>query len=269
MELVMPDEFESATTAYGYTRTIFEEVASGRRPAVFSISPSVRHVGVTKKDTHRPGFGEAVRLAHGEGYPVALRGAGGGAIAAGGGDLRLLHHPPGRGRGPEGGDWEALRRGCLPGARRAASTGGAGGGGRGARRILPRRPEPPGRGLRGRHEARRHSPARNTLGRQCWWHRARLWRGGAGARARALLWRDGAAVQAGQRGQPAPGWKRGYGPGGDGRLRRGGDTPLRGRADLARRAHPEEGPLARLGGVGPACRIGPARGSSPAFLFCL
>src|ERR687886_766126 len=210
MELVMPDGFESATTAYGYTRTIFEEVASSRRPAVFSISPSVRHVGVTKKDTHRPGFGEAVRLANGEGYPGLVR--------------------------------------------------GAGGGGRSARRILPRRPEPPGWGLRGRHEARRHSPARDTLGRKRRWDRARLWRGGAGARARALLWRDGAAVQAGQRRQPAPGWKRSYGPGGDGRLRRGGDTPLRGRADPARRAHPEEGPLARLGGPGPACRIGRAWG---------
>ena len=83
MELLRPDGFESATTAYGYTRTIFEEIASGGRPAVFSISPSVRHVGVTTKDTHRPGFGEAVRLANGEGYPVLVRGAGGGAIAAG------------------------------------------------------------------------------------------------------------------------------------------------------------------------------------------
>src|ERR671938_169149 len=83
MELVMPDGFESAPTAYGSTRTIFEEVAPSRRPGVFSISPAVRHVGVTKKDTHRPGFGEAVRLANGEGYPVLIRGAGGGAIAAG------------------------------------------------------------------------------------------------------------------------------------------------------------------------------------------
>src|ERR687886_1902170 len=102
MELVMPDGFESATTAYGYTRTIFEEVASGGRPAVFSISPSVRHVGVTKKDTHRPGFGEAVRLANGEGYPVLVRGAGGGTIAAGAGALRLSLLPPGRGEGPRG-----------------------------------------------------------------------------------------------------------------------------------------------------------------------
>lgn len=97
MELVMPDGFESATTAYGYTRTIFEEVASSRRPAVFSISPSVRHVGVTKKDTHRPGFGEAVRLAHGEGYPVLVRGAGGGAIAAGAGTFGFsVIRPAGR-----------------------------------------------------------------------------------------------------------------------------------------------------------------------------
>ena len=99
----MPDGFESATTAYGYTRTIFEEVASSRRPAVFSISPSVRHVGVTKKDTHRPGFGEAVRPANAEGYPVLVRGAGGGAIAAGAGTFGFsIIRPAGR-ENPRGG----------------------------------------------------------------------------------------------------------------------------------------------------------------------
>jgi octanoyl-[GcvH]:protein N-octanoyltransferase len=103
MELLRPDGFESATTAYGYTRTIFEEIASGGRPAVFSISPSVRHVGVTKKDTHRPGFGEAVRLANGEGYPVLVRGAGGGAIAAGAGTFGFSIIRPAGGEDPRAG----------------------------------------------------------------------------------------------------------------------------------------------------------------------
>lgn len=83
MELLITDGFEDAATGYGYTRTIFEEVASGERPATFSISPSVRHVGVTRRDTHRPGFERAVRAAEAEGYPTLVRGAGGGAIVGG------------------------------------------------------------------------------------------------------------------------------------------------------------------------------------------
>lgn len=79
----MPNGFEDAATGYGYTRLLFEEVASGERPATFSISPSVRHVGVTRRDTHRPGFEKAVRAAEAEGYPTLVRGAGGGAIAGG------------------------------------------------------------------------------------------------------------------------------------------------------------------------------------------
>ena len=47
-------------TGYGYVRTIFDQVASGRRPATVSITPSTRHVGVTRRDTFRPGFQDAV-----------------------------------------------------------------------------------------------------------------------------------------------------------------------------------------------------------------
>jgi octanoyl-[GcvH]:protein N-octanoyltransferase len=83
MELLLPGRFEDPGTAYAYQRTVFEEVASGVRPPTVSITPSARHVGVTKRDTRRPGFEEAVRVAHEEGYPVLVRGAGGGAIAAG------------------------------------------------------------------------------------------------------------------------------------------------------------------------------------------
>ena len=82
MELLLPGRFHDPGTAYAYQRTIFEEVAAGERPATVSITPSTRHVGVTKRDTRRPGFGEAVRAAYDEGYPVLVRGAGGGATAA-------------------------------------------------------------------------------------------------------------------------------------------------------------------------------------------
>jgi len=73
--------------AYAYQRTIFEQVAARERPPTISITPSTRHVGVTRKDTLRLGFDRAVREAHEEGYPVLVRGSGGGATAAGPGTL--------------------------------------------------------------------------------------------------------------------------------------------------------------------------------------
>ena len=82
MELLLPDRFKDAATAYGYFRTIFEQVAAGTRPATVSITPSTRHVGVTRRDTFLPGFEEAVRAAGEMGYPVLVRSSGGGAIAA-------------------------------------------------------------------------------------------------------------------------------------------------------------------------------------------
>lgn len=82
MDLLLPGRFEDPGTAYACTRTVFEEVAVGERPPTVSITPSALHVGVTRRDTLRPGFDEAVRAAHEEGYPTLVRGAGGGAIAA-------------------------------------------------------------------------------------------------------------------------------------------------------------------------------------------
>ena len=82
MDLLVPGRFEDAVTAYGYVRTIFEQVASGERPATVSITPSTRHVGVTRRDTFRLGFTDAVRAANDEGYPVLVRSSGGGATAA-------------------------------------------------------------------------------------------------------------------------------------------------------------------------------------------
>lgn len=82
MELLLPGRFEDPTTAYGYVRTIFDQVAAGTRDATVSITPSTHHVGVTRRDTFRPGFAEAVKAAEGMGYPVLVRSAGGGATAA-------------------------------------------------------------------------------------------------------------------------------------------------------------------------------------------
>jgi octanoyl-[GcvH]:protein N-octanoyltransferase len=82
MEVLLPHRFEDARTGYGYVRTIFDQVASGTRPATVSITPSTRHVGVTRRDTFRPGFPDAVEAAGGLGYPVLVRSSGGGATAA-------------------------------------------------------------------------------------------------------------------------------------------------------------------------------------------
>src|SRR5918995_4878073 len=82
MELLLPDRFEDARIGYGYVRTIFDQVASGTRPATVSVTPSTRHVGVTRRDTFRPGFAEAVAASGKLGYPVLVRSSGGGATAA-------------------------------------------------------------------------------------------------------------------------------------------------------------------------------------------
>jgi len=83
MDLLLPGRFEDAVEAYGYVRAVFDQVASGERPPTVSITPSTRHVGVTRRDTFRPGFADAVRASNEEGYPVLVRGSGGGATAAG------------------------------------------------------------------------------------------------------------------------------------------------------------------------------------------
>src|ERR671932_2722664 len=82
MELLLPGRFEKAATAYGYQRVIFEQVGAGARPPTVSITPSTRHVGVTNRDTFRPGFSDAVHASQELGYPVLVRSSGGGATAA-------------------------------------------------------------------------------------------------------------------------------------------------------------------------------------------
>lgn len=82
MDLLLPEPFENPADGYGLQRTLFEQIASKERPPAVVITPSTRHVGVTKRDTHREGFRDAVRAANEEGYPTLVRNAGGGATAA-------------------------------------------------------------------------------------------------------------------------------------------------------------------------------------------
>ena len=83
LDILTPQGFEDSAVAYGYQRVIFEQVATGQRSPTVSISPTTRHVGVTRRDTFRTGFDDAVRASNEEGYPVLVRSAGGGATAAG------------------------------------------------------------------------------------------------------------------------------------------------------------------------------------------
>jgi len=81
-QLLVADGFDDLKGFYAYLVRVFEEVASGARPQTITVTPSVRHVSVTHRDTRRPGYEEAVREAETLGFPVLVRGSGGGAIAA-------------------------------------------------------------------------------------------------------------------------------------------------------------------------------------------
>lgn len=74
--------FDDLKTFHAHLVGVFEEVAAGQRPETITVTPSIRHVSVTHRDTRRPGYAEAVRVAEEEGFPVLVRGSGGGAIAA-------------------------------------------------------------------------------------------------------------------------------------------------------------------------------------------
>lgn len=99
MEILLPEPFENPADGYGFQRVLFEQVASQERPPTIVITPSTRHVGVTKRDTHREGFRDAVRAANAEGYPVLVRNAGGGATAAGEGTFGFSIVRPADGAG--------------------------------------------------------------------------------------------------------------------------------------------------------------------------
>ncbi len=98
MSLIIPEPFENPADGYGFQRTLFEQIASGERPPTVVITPSTRHVGVTKRDTHRDGFRDAVRAACEEGYPTLVRNAGGGATAADAGTFGFSVVRPSDGR---------------------------------------------------------------------------------------------------------------------------------------------------------------------------
>ncbi|QIN81237.1 lipoate--protein ligase family protein [Rubrobacter tropicus] len=118
MDLLLPGRFRDPVTASGYFRTVFEQVAAGERPATVSITPSTRHVGVTRRDTFRPGFESAVKAANDDGYPVLVRSSGGGATAADAGTfgfsiIRPAQEEVGRGIGERYDEAAALVLGAF------------------------------------------------------------------------------------------------------------------------------------------------------------
>ena len=223
----MPGRFERASTAYGYGRVIFEQVAAGVRPPIASIIPSTRHVGVPRRDTFRQGFGDAVRASREEGYPVLVRSTGGGASAVHYGIFGFSVIRP-----ATGGESRRTIRERYDGA--AALVLGAflrlgvraeigevrdefcpgdhsvsvGGWEDGAKIV----------GI-----AQRISRRATSVGG----HRASRERGGSGARSEAGLRSHEPPLQAGERRQPAPRRHRGRPRRGHRRLRRGGVAPLR------------------------------------------
>jgi octanoyl-[GcvH]:protein N-octanoyltransferase len=80
--IVLREAFEEPEESYGLLQALLDEVGRGERGETALIFPCSRHVGVTRMDTRRPGFGRAVRAAEALGFPVLERRSGGGPIAA-------------------------------------------------------------------------------------------------------------------------------------------------------------------------------------------
>lgn len=82
MELIVNQRPADLLEGFAVVRTLHDQVAAGERPDTMVITPSVRHVAFTRRDTRRRGYDEAVGIARGQGWPAVVRGAGGGTIAA-------------------------------------------------------------------------------------------------------------------------------------------------------------------------------------------
>jgi lipoate-protein ligase A len=72
---------------FGLQQAVLEEVAAGSRAPAALLWTSSRYIGATRPETRLPGFGEAVRLAGEDGFPVLVRNSGGGAVAANEGSI--------------------------------------------------------------------------------------------------------------------------------------------------------------------------------------
>ena len=87
MEILTVQGLDRPEDGFGLQQAVLEEVAAGSRDATALLWTSPRYVGVTHPETRLPGFGEAVRLAGEDGFPVLVRNSGGGAVAANEGSI--------------------------------------------------------------------------------------------------------------------------------------------------------------------------------------
>lgn len=87
MEILVARGLAEPELGFGLQQAVLEGVASGARGPTALLWTGPRYVAATRPETRLPGFGEAVRLAEGMGFPVVVRNSGGGAVAANGGTL--------------------------------------------------------------------------------------------------------------------------------------------------------------------------------------
>lgn len=87
MEILITPHLDDPEDGLGLQQAILEEVAAGERGPTALVWTSTRHVAATRPETRMDGFGKAVRIAEGLGFPVLVRNSGGGAVAANEGSI--------------------------------------------------------------------------------------------------------------------------------------------------------------------------------------
>ena len=87
VEILIARNLSHPEDGFGLQQAVLEEVADGSRDSTTLLWTSSRYVGATYPETRLAGFGEAVRLAEGSGFPVLVRNSGGGAVAANEGSI--------------------------------------------------------------------------------------------------------------------------------------------------------------------------------------
>ncbi len=87
MEILVAEHLDDPEDGFGLQQAVLDEVASGESGPTALVWTSSRYVGVTRLETRLPGFGEAVKVAEGLGFPVLIRNSGGGAVAANNGSI--------------------------------------------------------------------------------------------------------------------------------------------------------------------------------------
>jgi lipoate-protein ligase A len=87
MQILIVQSLAHPEDGFGLQQAVLEEVAAGSRAPAALLWTSSRYIGATHPETRLPGFGEAVRLAGEDGFPVLVRNSGGGAVAANEGSI--------------------------------------------------------------------------------------------------------------------------------------------------------------------------------------